>query len=308
METTIYCPDIECSSCVKVITRALQAKSGVQGFSINKDCVTIAYDPAKATREQLAELVREKGFRAGFEPFSRKTFAERWRDFRESKEKYSVEYQMLEYSAYTLGLLFIVEFILFWGLFNASLDFLAAYGWWFLYLTISIVALGAAMWHLHSYEGNLTTMTGMMIGMTFGMQTGFLIGTILGATNGMFVGSMAGMLSGVIVGWCNGLRSGIMGIMEGTMAGIMAGLMGAMTGVMLLVDNILWFMPFFVLLNLLVILGLSYMLFEEFVEGNKTISKQPISFSTYFSFSFLALALLGFIMLYGPKSGITELL
>ena len=147
----------------------------------------------------------------------------------------------------------------------------------------------------------------MMIGMTFGMQTGFLIGTILGATNGMFVGSLAGMLSGVLVGWYNGKCCGIMGAMEGMMAGIMAGLMGAMTGVMLLVDHIFLFMPVFMALNLLVLIGFSYLLFEEMVEGNNTIEKQPAQFLTFFLFCFLALSILMAIMIFAPKSGITGL-
>lgn len=308
MDSVIYCPDIECGSCIKVITRALEGKEGVQQFTITKDYIKIVHDPNKAPRDELASIIREKGFRAGFEPFSRKTFGERWRDFRENREKYSLEYRMLKYSASTFGLLLLIGFIVFWGLFNSSAELLSKYGWWFLYLAISVVAIGSAMWHFQSYKGNITSMTGMMIGMTFGMQTGFLIGTILGATNGMFVGSMAGMLSGVIVGWSNGKRSGIMGIMEGTMAGIMAGLMGAMTGVMLLVDHIFLFMPVFMLLNLLVLYGLSYMLFEEMVEENKTIEKRPVGFSTFFLLCFLAALILMAIMIFAPKSGITGLL
>lgn len=304
---TLYCPDIECDSCVKVITKALENKEGVESISITKEYVGITHDPAKVTKDDLVRIIKDKGFRAGFHPFSRKTFMERWRDFHEDREKYALEYEMLGNSAYTLGLLFLIELVVFWGLFDFSQQFLSKNGWWFFYLTLSVVAIGAAMWHLQSYRGNVGMMAGMMIGMTFGMQTGFLIGTILGATNGMFVGSMGGMLSGVLVGWYNGKCCGIMGAMEGIMAGIMAGLMGAMTGVMLLVDHILLFMPVFVLLNILVLLGLSYMLFEEVVEENKTIEKQPAAFSTFFILCFLAVVILGTIMLYAPKSGITGL-
>ncbi len=307
-KTTIYCPDIECDSCVKVITRSLEKTDGVGTFTIKKDHVDVEYDPAKVEKGLLIELIKEKGFRAGFEPFSRKTFGERWRDFRENKEKYSHEYTMLSYGAFTFGLLLLLGFIAYWGLFNQSAELLSKYGWWFLYSTISVVAIGSALWHFQSYKGSVTSMTGMMIGMTFGMQTGFLIGTIIGATNGMFIGSLAGMLSGVFVGWYSGKCCGIMGVMEGMMAGIMAGLMGAMTGVMLLVDNILLFMPLFMVLNIIVLLGLSYMLFEEMVEENKTIHKVPTPFSTFFLFCFLAVSMLMIIMLFAPKSGITGLL
>ena len=307
METTIYCPDIECDSCVKIINKLLEKTEGVSKFSISKDHVDVEYDPAKLDRKQISDLIKEKGFRAGFEPFLRKTFLERWRDFRENKEKYSLEYKILNFSASTFGLLLGIGFVVYWGLFNSSAEILPKYGWWFFYSALSVVAIGSAMWHFQSYRGTITSMTGMMIGMTFGMQTGFLIGTILGATNGMFVGSLAGMLSGVLVGWYNGKCCGIMGAMEGMMAGIMAGLMGAMTGVMLLVDHIFLFMPVFMALNLLVLIGLSYLLFEEMVEGNNTIKKQPAEFLTFFLFCFLALSILMAIMIFAPKSGITGL-
>ncbi len=307
MKATVYCPDIECDSCVKVITRALEKTEGVGPFTITKDHVDIEYDPAKLEKGLLVSVIQDKGFRAAFEPFSRRTFGERWRDFRENREKYSLEYRMLKYDAITLGLLFLIGYIVFWGLFNNSTEVLSKYGWWFFYLTLSVVAIGSAMWHFQSYKGTVTSMTGMMIGMTFGMQTGFLIGTIVGATNGMFIGSLAGMLSGVFVGWYNGKCCGIMGIMEGMMAGIMAGLMGAMTGVMLLVDNIFLFMPVFMLLNVMVLFGLSYLLFEEMVEGNKTIEKHPVQFSTFFLLCFLAVAIVMGIMMFAPKSGITGL-
>ncbi len=308
MNTTIYCPDIECESCVKVITRLLDEKKGVGNFEFLQGAINITHDEVCAPKEEIARLIEQKGFRAGFEPFSRKTFTERWRDFRQNKEKYELEYEMLSNSSYTFGLLLLIESVVIGGgLMGPPSAILSRYGWMLFYLTFSVVAIGAAMWHFQSYRGNVTSMTGMMIGMTFGMQTGFLIGTVIGATNGMFVGGVVGMLSGVLVGWYNGKCCGIMGVLEGIMAGIMSGLMGAMTGVMLLVDHIYLFMPVFVILNLMVLLGLSYLLFEEMVEGNATISKHPIEFSTFFFLSFLAVAFLVTIILVAPKSGITGL-
>ena len=99
-----------------------------------------------------------------------------------------------------------------------------------------------------------------------------------------------------------------MGVMEGMMAGVMGGLMGAMIGTMMRVDNILLFMPVFMILNLFIMWGLSYMLFEEVVEDNPTIQKKEINFLTFFSYCFIATLIITILIIYGPKTGLARIL
>ena len=149
-------------------------------------------------------------------------------------------------------------------------------------------------------------MVGMMVGMTFGMQTGMMIGTIIASTNGIFMGGMTGMLCAVGIGIFNGRCCGIMGILEGMMAGIMGGLMGAMVGTMFFADHILWLMPVFMFLNVAVMWGLSYMLYEEFVEDNPKTQMHPARFSSLLVFGIISSALLLVIMVYGMKTGLAR--
>ena len=150
-------------------------------------------------------------------------------------------------------------------------------------------------------------MVGMMIGMTFGMQTGMMLGTIIAATNGLFVGGLTAMLIAVSVGFYNGKCCGIMGVMEGMMAGVMGGIMGSMIGTMFRVDHILWFMPAFTLINILILWGLSYMLFEEVVEHNPSTKKAPVSFSTFFFACLIVSAALTTLIVYGPRTGLAAI-
>ncbi|MBS3142405.1 cation transporter [Candidatus Woesearchaeota archaeon] len=303
MQTTIYCPDITCGSCTKVIKRSLEKYPHVESIAFGKDSITVVH-AQELPSEDLLRTIHERGFRADFEPFTRKTFRERFRDFRENKEKYSVEYSMIQYSIITFFLLMAIEAVTYLALYRSQPGFLERYGIWALYLNLAIVSIGAAIWHFKSYRGEVSTMVGMMIGMTFGMQSGFLIGVIFGATNGMFTGTMIAMLSATLIGWYNGKCCGIMGILEGMMAGTMGGIMGAMTGVMLFADHILLFMPFFMIITLFVVWGLSYMLYEEFVEDNPKVKVQPTAFTTFFSYCFLAAVIFFTIMIYGPTSGL----
>ncbi|MBI4440545.1 cation transporter [Candidatus Woesearchaeota archaeon] len=303
MKTKIYCPDIECDSCVKVISKALSHTEGVESFSVNKESVDITYEPMVVKDEGLLRLIHEKGFRASLEPFQRKTFRERCRDFVENRHKYHVEYTMLKYSALTLVLLVLIEVMAYVAFFQ-NMDILAKYSWWTLYIDLAVISIGSAIWHIKSYKANVTSMVGMMVGMTFGMQTGMMIGTILGATNGLFIGGTTAMLLAVGVGFYNGKCCGIMGVMEGMMAGVMGGIMGSMIGTMFRVDHILWFMPIFIAFNMLIMWGLSYMLFEEVIEDNQNVAKKHIDFNTFFSYSVIATATLIVLMIYGPKTGL----
>ena len=113
---------------------------------------------------------------------------------------------------------------------------------------------------------------------------------------------------GIIAGVYNGKCCGIMGIMEGMMAGIMGGVMGSMIGVMFRVDYINIFMPFFMLANIMVMFGLSYMLFEEIVEDNINVRKKSLNFSKFFSYFLIINLILILIMVYGPKTGLARLM
>ncbi|MEK6867212.1 MAG: hypothetical protein AABX98_00170, partial [Nanoarchaeota archaeon] len=178
----------------------------------------------------------------------------------------------------------------------------SVYGWWIFYLDLAIVTIGAAIWHFHAYRAQVTHMIGMMVGMTIGMVSGLMISTIVGATNGMFIGAMIGMLVGVTVGILNGKCCGVMGVMEGMMAGLMGGTMGPMIALMMKYDNILLFMPFFMLVNIVILWGLSYMLYEEVVEENPNIEKKPLAFVYFFLGCLIVSFILGFIIIYGYKS------
>lgn len=289
--TRIHVPDIECDSCVRLISKHL-TKEHIT-FSVNGD--TIETDDAK----RAIAIIKQLGYRASQHPFERKTFKERLRHMREQKHKYTTEYTGLSYFfgiAITLAVLFAVAYA---GFLNTIPDFLAKYSWWMFYLIITIAAISTALWHFFAYRAKITCMVGMMIGMTFGMQTGMMLGAIVGATNGFFIGSMVGMLTAAGVGVITGRCCGIMGVMEGLMAGIMGGTMGAMISVMMFADNLLWFMPFFMGLNLIIVAGLSYMLYEEVVE-DKEVERKPVDFLTVASGSIIAFAVIVAIILLTP--------
>ncbi len=236
----------------------------------------------------------------------RTVLAERWKDFKGNRQKYRHERTLVGYSALVFLLLLSLEALAYWLFLGSNAGLLERYGWWVFYLDIAVVSIGAGMWHLNAHRGAISTMPGMMVGMTFGMQTGMMIGTIVAATNGLFVGGMTAMLSAVAVGVYNGKCCGIMGMLEGLMAGIMGGLMGSMVGTMYFADHILWLMPFFMLLNLAVMWGLSLMLLEE-AAGGKRMAMQP-SFASFASWCILAVSILIIIILYAPKSGLARVI
>ena len=305
---TIYCPDIECGSCVRLITRTLARLEGVGDVKFKKDSLDVEFHDEKVAPEAIVSAIQSSGFRADFTPFSRKTFKERCRDFVENKEKYEVERAMLAYSAIILVLLLALEAALYLSFRSTQAITLQKYIPWMVYLDIFAVSITAALWHFKSYRADVTSMLGMMIGMTFGMQSGMMIGTVVGATNGMFTGSMTGMIIGTLLGYYTGKCCGIMGVLQGMMAGAMGGIMGGMTGVMLLPDNILWFMPLFALINILIMGGLSYLLYEDMVEENPKTKKDALGFWTFFIYAIIGVVVITLIIIYGPKSGFARVI
>lgn len=297
---TIYSPDITCGSCVKVLTKLFENTKGIENFSVSvtSGAIELEYNASVLSDEQLLQLIHNKGYRASFSVFGRKTFSDRCTDFIQNKEKYALEYTMLRYSGLALLLLLLVEVVVWKVILGGDITHLTAKAWWILYLDIAVIALGAALWHFHAYKTEVPCMVGMMIGMTFGMQSGMILGTIIGATNGIFIGSLVGVLVGVLVGAFNGKCCGIMGIMEGMMAGVMGGTMGPMIAVMMQFDRLLYFMPLFMLVNIFILWGLSYMLYEEVVEENPKVEKEPLDFMAFFSFCLVTVILFIFVIFF----------
>ncbi|MEM4260135.1 MAG: hypothetical protein QXG00_02765 [Candidatus Woesearchaeota archaeon] len=229
-------------------------------------------------------------------------FSERFKEFFSDKKKYRIERQGISYTVFTLIIIIALEIIAYLGFLRNISGFLSHYGIWIFYLDITVVALMFALWHIFAYKTRVSCMVGMMIGMTIGMQTGILIGTIIGATNGFFTGAMTGMSLGVIVGAFAGKICGIMGVMEGLMAGVMGGTMGPMISVMMFFDNLYIFMPFFMMINLLIILCLSCMYFYEVVEGDQNIVRRPTDGLTFAVICIIVIFVLMIIMIYGHKS------
>lgn len=302
MKKTIYCPDIECDSCVKIITKVFNKLQGIEHFAVGKTDIEITFDESLIQVDSIIAAIKEKGYRASLEPYTRKKIKERTKEFLKDKKKYHIEYAMVK----NIGITFFILLLLSAGLFYfkslSDATFFSKYVWWVFYLVLSIVTISGAVWHYRAYRTQYTCMVGMMIGMTIGMQTGMMIGAVLGVTNGFFMGALAGMLLASAVGAYVGNCCGIMGVMEGIMAGIMGGTMGAMITVMMFNDNVLWFMPFFMILNIIVLMGLSYMIFEEVVEDNQHIIKKPMKFSQYLLLCTVVWAVLMSIILFAPPS------
>ncbi|MEM4397139.1 MAG: heavy-metal-associated domain-containing protein [Candidatus Woesearchaeota archaeon] len=289
-KTKIYVPDIECDSCVKVLEKAFSNDKNVK---INNDSIEI--DESEKP-EKYIKKIKELGYRASLN-FERKSFLERFNDFIENKHKYFLEYKLIKYF---FGLFFILIFVNAIFVFAFKLPFVK-YLQYFIYLNFSLAIIFSVLWHFLSYKTRITCMTGMMIGMTFGMQSGMMIGYIFGITNGFFTGSLVGMLIGFFVGFFTGKCCGIMGALQGSMSGIMAGTMGAMISVMLLNDNLNLFSPIYFILNGLIFLFLSYMIYEELAE-NKKYEIYNIDFLTLASYSAIALIIMLLIIYFGPKS------
>ena len=303
IKTKIYIPDIECESCSRLIEKKMTRIEGVKNYKIHFDSMDIQYDENMIKAEDFVTAVEDLGFRASVRPFERKSFKERWKDFRENSHKYGMIYKTFRYGLLTFLILVLIQVIAIAGFWNNTIpNFLEHYAWWLIYLDISIASIGAAIWYMASYKGTVTCMTGMMIGMTLGMQAGMMIGAVVGGTNGFFTGAMVGMTIAVIAGTITGAVCGIMGAVQGMMSGVMAGTMGAMITVMIFTDHVFIFMPYYMIINVLILIGLIYLFYEEVVEGKKDLKKKHTDFATFASACVIITAIITLIMIYGPKS------
>ncbi|MEK6834747.1 MAG: hypothetical protein AABX61_00605 [Nanoarchaeota archaeon] len=219
-----------------------------------------------------------------------------------SKMIFKIEKSMIKTAFYTLIFLSLIEIIAYYGFFKNIPNFFSKYGYYLIFLVISIVINSVAIWHIKAYKHVFSCTTGMMVGMTIGMTSGFSIGLIVGATNGMFIGSLAGIIIGMIVGGYVGNCCGIMGIMEGIMAGLMGGLMGAMTSIMTLNDNLAIFVPILMISIVVIIVGLAIMIYEEEVKKRTDIHYHGFEFLPFITVNFIITLMLTFLMIYGPRS------
>ena len=120
------------------------------------------------------------------------------------------------------------------------------------------VLLGNAA-YIWTQRKQVDEMHGMMTGMTLGMLAGLFTATLYLIPTGDFLtGVIIGSITGLVFGIPFGRLGGHLGVMEGVVAGPMGGMMGAMLGQMVRPFNIEIFMPFFMAVVLVTLLGLSY--------------------------------------------------
>jgi hypothetical protein len=199
----------------------------------------------------------------------------------------------------------LLEALAYLAFFRFTTGFMEKYWMWIVYLDISVVSIGVSVVYMLSNRTRVPCMTGMMNGMTIGMQLGMMIGAVIGATNGYFTGAMVGMLLGSAGGVLAGLSSkSTMSWVQGLMSGIMGGTMGPMISVMMFTDRIALFMPFYIILNVVLIWGFMKMYYEEAIEGNNELVRKRIDLTTFTSTTIIVTTILLLIMVYGPKSPI----
>jgi copper chaperone CopZ len=296
MKKTFNVKGMHCKSCEMRINDSLE-DLGVNSSTANagNGLVTVDFDEKKVSEDNIKKAIEKEGYKVLDKPEEKKG----WSLF---SKKGSLEMKGITYSINVCIILSILFLLSYFGFLKSIPGFLPRYGVWLLYLIITITSIGFCLWQFYSYKAKVSCMTGMMIGMVFGMQAGVMIGAILGATNGFFVGAMAGMLIGVVVGSLTGNCCGIMGMLQGMMAGVMGGTMGPMISLMMLFDHLNIFMPVFMAINVIIMVGLAYMFYKEVVEGNDSVEKAPVDFLVLTSASVIAMFVLSAIMIYGPKS------
>jgi hypothetical protein len=218
-----------------------------------------------------------------------------------AKLKFTDSKKLILYTLTGLIVIVLLQIIGYFTFLNQIPNFLIKFGWWILYLDISIATIAGALWYYASYKGYVSCMASMMIGMTLGMQTGMMLGSVFGAVNGYFVGAMIGMILGTFIGLITG-KASIMGMVQGMMSGLMGGTMGAMITVMMYTDHVLYFMPFYMLINVVILAGFIYMYHDEVIKDNKDVVKNNIGIAAFTLLSVIISVILLALLVYGPKS------
>jgi len=143
--TKLYIPDIECDSCIRVISKKLKQQD--IPFIAYEDSVDVAKEDVTKTKEIISKLQ----FRVSETPFERKTLSERFRDFKENPKKYLLEKKVFLYSFIIFIILIAIQSVAFYTVWNTS-DFFNHYAIWLLYLDISIAVIAAGIWHPHAKQ------------------------------------------------------------------------------------------------------------------------------------------------------------
>ncbi|MBI2498803.1 cation transporter [Candidatus Woesearchaeota archaeon] len=291
---------MHCEACEKTLKKALSKLDHVKDIDIkySNELAKISYNP-EINVNQAIDIIRQVGYDATVANGDYSSDNINIKGYLKNlKNKEKLEGNLIYLALGTLLVLGILEVIAYYGFFIDIPNFFNRFGYYIIFLIISVVVCGTSIWHIKAYGNSFSCMSGMMVGMTIGMISGFLIGMIVGATNGMFIGSVAGILIGMFAGSWTGKCCGVMGIMEGMMAGLMGGLMGAMTSLMLLNDNLKIIIPILVTSSVMILIGLDYMIYKETVD--KTFNKP--GFMQFITFCFIVTMALTFLMIYGPKS------
>ena len=293
---------MHCESCEKVLKKNIFRLENIKDITLkyNNEIAVILYEN-NLDVNKVIDTIRTAGYDAtvmnGDSINETVNFKRYLEDIKKSDR---VEREVILIAVGILVSLALLESIAYFGFFKNIPNFFSKYGYYIIFLIISVVITGASVWHIKAYGNRFSCMTGMMIGMTTGMIAGFLTGMIIGATNGMFMGSVVGILIGMSVGIWTGNCCGVMGTIEGMMAGLMGGLMGAMTSLMLLNDNLKLIIPILVLASLMILIGLDYTIYKE--TRNAKLNKYE--YLPYITFCFIITIALTFLMVYGPKSAL----
>jgi len=285
MNTTLYVTDAECESCEKVLGRAFErigAKARFDGIKVE-----LTHEPS-ITIEQLFDVVRSRGYSATLTP----PVPKRWHDHIGDLEKLLVRNVIV-----TLAALAILQGFVIGPLKGGA--WLQQYGLWLGLVDIVAVSCVAALWHLRSYRGTVTCMTGMMLGMILGMQSGLLFGYIIGATNGFFLGALIASAIGIFFGYAAGNCCGTMGSVQGMMAGFMGGTMGPMIAVMLAASGFGLFTPWFFLVNIALLWTFSVLLMQHM--GDKPHERIRLDFTTFAAYCIILAAAATLVIIFGPR-------
>ena len=132
------------------------------------------------------------------------------------------------------------------------------YSYFIIYLLALELLIIVAI-YAYKHRHIMDEMHGMMVGMTLGMFSGLVTATLYliptgNFLNGVIIGSLVGLAFGISLG----KLGGHLGIMEGVMAGPMGGMMGAMLGQMIRPFSIEVFVPFFMFILLVTMIGITY--------------------------------------------------
>jgi len=300
---------MHCLSCEKVLKKALLRLPYIYDVEIkytDEIAIIKSNEDLSKNVHEVIKVIQQAGYDAML--YNGNVPKEEHANFKsyikQIKQKDNVEGKIIRYAVAVLFILGALEVLTYYAFFKNIPDFFNSYGYYLIFLVISIVISSISLMHIKVYGDRFSCMSGMMIGMTSGMISGFLIGMLVAATNGMFIGSVAGIFIGMIVGIIAGKCCGVMGVMEGVMAGLMGGLMGAMTTLMMLNDHLRLIILLIVLISLSILIGLDYMIFKEMKDSKPVIPEY--SFLLLTTTSFIITIIITFLMILGPKSALFQ--